>query len=225
MDCPETGKCERGVTVLIELSELEPDVAAAIEWSLQVEAELPPATAIPEDGKVSALVDQSVDVGPDTVSITATASGTLEPGPDPSGTVRSFTRALITAEGATFRLGASGTLPPPAVGILTLTAADEATIDVHVSGSHGTIDAYPSVTLGPSRQSTTILVYPIRWCDEDHTCNAEIDLSANKADPAFADTLPSASVEWNLDLQAFYPGLEEPPNGARVRIDVRVDDR
>ena len=29
----------------------------------------------------------------------------------------------------------------------------------------------------------------------------------------------------NLDLEAFFPGLEEPPSAARVRIDVRVDDR
>ena len=109
--------------------------------------------------------------------------------------------------------------------MLTLRAANEATVDVHVSGSHGTIDAYPSVTLGPSRPSATVLVYPIRWCDEDAACKAEIDLSATKATPALADTLPVVSVEWNLDLQTFYPGLEEPPDGARVQIDVRVDDR
>ena len=103
--CPETGRCERGVTILIELAAFEPDAAATIEWSLQVEAELPPGTPIPERGKLSALVDQSVDVDPETPAITASASGTLEPGPDAAGTVRSFTRALITAEDATFRAG------------------------------------------------------------------------------------------------------------------------
>jgi hypothetical protein len=139
--------------------------------------------------------------------------------------VRSFTRALITADDAVFRLGSSGELPPPAVGVLTLRAADETTIGIHVLGSHGTIDAYPSVTLGPSRPSVTLLVHPFRWCDEDHACTAEIDLSANKANPAFADTLPVVTVEWNLDLEAYFLGLEEPPSAARVRIDVRVDDR
>jgi hypothetical protein len=223
--CPETGSCERGVTVLIELAEFEPDVTAAIEWSLEVQAELPPATAIPERGKLSALVDQSVDVGRETPAITASASGTLEPGPDASGTVRAFTRAIIAAEDANFRLGGSGGLPPLGVGVLTLRAVDDAIIDVHVSGSHGTIDAYPSLALGPSGQSATLLVYPFRWCDGKVSCTAEIDLSATKATPALADTLPVVSVDWNLDLQVFYPGLEEPPSGAQVRIDVRVDDR
>jgi hypothetical protein len=223
VNCPPTGTCERGVTVLIELAEREPDVAAAIEWSLQAEAELPPATPVPERGKLSALVDRAVDVGSDTPRITATASGTLAPGPGTNTAVRSFTRARIAADDASFRLGDSGELPPPAVGVLTLTAADEATIDVHVSGSHGTIDAYPLVTLGPSRPSATVLVYPVRWCDEMAACYAEIDLSANAATPAAADTAPVVNVHWDLDLTVFYPGLERAPANARLRIDVSAD--
>jgi hypothetical protein len=112
-------------------------------------------------------------------------------------------------------------MPPLAVGVLTVKSADDATVDVHVSGSHGTIDAYPSLTIGPSQRSATVLVYPLRWCDGDAACTAEIDLSANKSNPAMADTLPVATVEWTLDLRAFYPGLEDPPNGAQVRVDDR----
>jgi hypothetical protein len=225
MNCPETGRCERGVTVVIELAEFEPGAKAAIEWSLQAQAEFPSATEPPDGSELSALVDRSDDVGPETPVITASASGTLEPGPDPSGTVRAFTRAIITAENAIFRVGGSSDLPPLAIGVLTLRAADDAIVDVHVLGSHGTIDAYPALSLGPSRRSAVVLVYPLRWCDGEAVCTAEIDLSATKESPALADTLPVAIVEWNLDLQTFYPGLAEPPNGARVQIDVRVDDR
>ena len=224
-NCPETGECKRGVTVLIELAVLEPDTAAEIEWSLKAQAEFPGASEPPDGAQLSAVVDLSADVGPDTPAITAGASGTLEPGPDASGTVRAFTRAIITAEDARFHLGGSGALPPHGVGVLTLKAMDDAVVDVHVLGSHGTINAYPSMTLGPSQLTATILVYPLRWCDGEAACTAEIDLSATKASPALADTLPVASVEWNLDLQTFYPGLVEPPIGAQVRIDVHVDDR
>jgi hypothetical protein len=224
-NCPETGDCERGITVLIELAELEPDATAAIEWSLQAQAEFQQAAKPPEGSELSALVDQSVDVGPETPVIAASATGMLEPGPDASGTVRAFTRAIVTANGATFRVGSSGDLPPLAIGVLTIKAVDNATVDVHVSGSHGTIDAYPAMTLGPSRLTAVVLVYPLRWCDAAAPCTAEIDLSANKSNPALADTTPVVSVEWNLDLQTFYPGLEGSPDGAQVRIDVHVDDR
>ncbi|HTE66254.1 MAG TPA: hypothetical protein VK736_08345 [Candidatus Binatia bacterium] len=224
-NCPETGECKRGVTILIQLAELDPDMAAAIEWSLRAQAEFPGATATPDGARLSAVVDQSTDVGPETPVIKTSASGTLEPGPDASGTVRSFTRIMVVADDAAFRLGGSGAMPPLAVGVLTIEAVGDATVDIHVAGSHGTIDAYPSLTLAPSQRSATVLVYPLRWCDGDAACTAEIDLSANKANPAMADTLPVATVEWNLDLQTFYPGLEEPPNGAQVRIDVHVDDR
>lgn len=223
--CPETGSCERGVTVLIELAEIDPDATAAIEWSLQVQAELPPATAIPEDGKLSALVDRSVEVAPDTPAVTARASGTLEPGTyETGGTLRSFTRVIIATEDAALRLGTSAALPPPAVGVLVVRAADDVTVDIHVAGDRGTTFAYQPLALGPSRPSATVLVFPLRACDAGSDCTVELWLSATTATPADGGDRV-VSVGWDLDLQVLYPGLDEPPSGARVRIDVRVDDR
>ena len=221
--CPDPSEC--GVTVQIELGEVEPEASATIDWSLRVRAEFPPGTAPPVGAAISAIIDQAVEVGADTPTITASATGTLEPGADDRGTVRSFTRIVIATEDAGFQLGSSSALTPPTVGVLGLRAVDDVTVDLHVAGDRGTTFAYRPLRLGPDQPSASVLVYPLPACDAGGDCTAELWLSASAASPAGADTQPVVRVEWDLDLQAFYPGLAAPPEGAEVRIDVRVDDR
>jgi hypothetical protein len=221
--CPDTSDC--GVTVQIELAEVEPEASATVEWSLLVHAEFPPETAPPEGAGISANIDQAVEVGADTPAITTRASGTLEPGPDEGGTLRSFTRIVIATEDVGLQVGNSPAMTPPTVGVLGLRAVDDVTVGLHVAGDRGTTYAYQPIVLGPARSSASVLVYPLPACDAGSDCTVELWLSATTVTPAAADTQPVVRVEWDLDLNVFYPGLAAPPDGAQVRIDVRVDDR
>lgn len=221
--CPDTSDC--GVTVQIELAAVEPGASAAVDWSLLVHAEFPPATAHPDGAEISAIIDQSVEVGADTPAITTTATGTLEPGPDDRGTLRSFTRIVIATEDAGLLVGNSSRLTPPTVGVLGVRAVDDVTVGLHVAGDRGTTYAYQPIVLGPARSSASVLVYPLPACDSGSDCTVELWLSATTASPAEAGTQPVVRVEWDLVLQAFYPGLAAPPDGAQVQMDVRIDDR
>lgn len=223
--CSDKTDCVNGVTVMIELTAVEPDASATVDWSLLVQAEFPPATVPPDGAEISAIIDQAVEVGADTPYITAIASGTLEPGPDDSGTIMSFTRIVIATEDAGLQLGSSSALTPPTVGVLGLRAVDDVTVNLHVAGDRGTTYAYQPFMLGPGRSSATVLVYPLPACDAGRDCTVELWLSATTATPVAADTQPVVRVEWDLDLNVFYPGLAAPPDGAQVRIDVSVDDR
>jgi hypothetical protein len=223
--CSDKSDCATGVTVMIELAAVEPGTSATFDWSLLVHAEFPPAAAPPDGAEISAIVDEAVKVDANTQAITASASGTLEPGADEHGTLRSFTRIVITTEDAGLQLGSSSALTPPTVGVLVLRAVDDVTVDLHVAGDRGTTYAYQPFELGPEQPSASVLVYPFPACDAGSDCTVELWLSASTATPAAADSPADVSVEWDLDLQVFYPGLDAPPDGAEVRIDVRVDDR
>lgn len=223
--CPARGDCERGISVLIELA-VEPDTKVVVEWSLRAQAEFSIAGGIPDGAELSAVVDGSVDVGPETPAVTASASGTLETDSNMTGSVRSTTRIAITADGATLRRDGYAALPAPAVGVLTVRAADDVWVYVVVQHAGGSPDVLQGLKLGPSETSATVLVYPLRSCDGLGACTAEVTLSVSvNATPAATAGDRVVTVVWDLDLTVFYPGLSRPPDGARVRIDVHADDR
>lgn len=224
VDCPETGVCETGVTVLIELDAVEPASSATVDWSLQAQAEFPEAKVPSADARLSAVVDQAVDVDSDTTAISTHASGRLEPGPEEVGTLGSFARIVISLEDAALRQEwTDSAFRPPAVGLLSVRATDDATIGLHVAGDEGTTYAYPSLTLGPTRLPGAVLVYPFATCDPGADCTVALWLSATTATPASAASPSTVTVDWDLDLDVYYPGAT-PPLGAQVQIDVTVDD-
>lgn len=226
-DC-SAGLCERGVTILIERAEGDPDAIAVVEWSLRVHATFTDESGVPDGAELSAAVDRVIDVDSGTPALTATSSGRLEPGPDESGTLRSFSRVVIQANRASLGSGVAPGVPPLAIGILRLEASDDATVDLMVPGRDQPTDVYRTLKLGRTSAAGTsgsMLVYPLHSCEPDSECTVEISLSATTVTPAAADADRAATVEWSLRVEVLYPGLDALPSGADVAIDVFVDDR
>lgn len=228
VDC-SAGLCERGVTILIELADGDPNTTAVVEWSLQAHATFADESEVPDGAELSAVVDRAVDFDSETPVLTTMSSGRLEPGPDESGTLRSFSKVVIEANRASLSSGVAPGVPPLAIGILSFEASDDVTVDVMVPGRDQPTDVYRTLKLGrtstAARTDASILVYPLHSCEVDNECAVGITLSATTVTPAAADADRAVTVEWSLSLEVLYPGLDAPPIGADVVIDVFIDDR
>jgi hypothetical protein len=129
----------------------------------------------------------------------------------------------IRASPASLPSGAFGGLRPPAIGVLTLRAAGEVSVEIRVDGDGDGADAFAARKLIADDLETSVLLHPLRSCALNRWCTTVVTISATTANPARADD-SSVAVEWRLDLTLPYPGLDAVPAGADLEILVDADD-